>query len=120
MVHFRMLPGVRRQDDDLGHGGSDEEVPEGGGVDFRGGSEYRLGEDSSTSTGQIYCSGGENGGAGIYFGVIPYDIVQMVQGQADMGDGSAKEGDEVPDGLHSGIQLPDFPERDRQGSKAQL
>ena len=44
----------------------------------------------------------------------------MIQGQADVGDGVAREGGEVPDGLHSGIKSPDFPERGRPGSEAQL
>ena len=44
----------------------------------------------------------------------------MVQGQADVGNGVAREGGEVPDGLNFGVQFPAFLERGRPGTKAKL
>ena len=44
----------------------------------------------------------------------------MVQGRDNMRNGAAREGGEVPDGLHYGVQLVGFPEGDCPGHRAQL
>ena len=44
----------------------------------------------------------------------------MVQISADLGNGAEREGGEVPDGLHSGVQLTDITERGRPGPEVQL
>ena len=44
----------------------------------------------------------------------------MVQGSEDVGDGDAREGSMVPDGLYPGIRPPHLSERGRPEPEAQL
>ena len=46
-------------------------------------------------------------------GEIPPTTVYMLQISAEVGDGKAREGGEVPGGLHTGVQFPYILERGR-------
>ena len=70
--------------------------------------------------GKIYCGSGGDGRTGRYFGGLPSVTAHMVQGQADVGDGAEGEVGEFPDGIHTRIRSPDFPERVRTVPEAQL
>ena len=96
LVHCQMLPGAGRRGDNLGRGSSDEVSTKGSGVDCRVGFGHQLGEEGRTWPGQRdYGSGGDSR-AIRYFGKLPSAAAHMMQGQADVGDGVAREGGEVP------------------------
>ena len=73
-----------------------------------------------TESGQRDYGGGGNVISGRYFGSLPSATLHMVQGQDNMRNGAAREGREVPDGLHYGVQLVGFPEGGRPRPRAQL
>ena len=95
-------------------------MSEGDRDDCSRGLEYKLGEDGRTGIGQRDCGGGFDGRVGGYFGELPPRTAPLVLIQENVRDGVAREGGEVPDGLHFGFRTLDLPEHARPGSMAQL
>ena len=66
------------------------------------------------------CGSGCDGGFGGYFGALTPKTVPLVLGQENVGNGVAREGGEVLDGLTFGFQKLELPECVFMGPAAQL
>ena len=120
LVKFRMLPGTGRRVKNLVCVDGNGWLSEGNRDDCCRGLEYKLGEYGRTGIGKRDWGIGCDVRVGGYFGELTPRTAPLVLIQENVSDGVAREGGEVPDGLHSGVRLLGFPEGGRPRPSAQL